>query len=134
MIAAESRFNLAYDASHALALAALRIHGFRADKRYVVFQALQHALGVDIPTWRLLDRCHRERNATEYGGRVSVDQKLLVAMRSVESNHENEPPGREEIVGLLYTAAVRGVLCSRAFRADRSAPSSLPITKSRGCA
>jgi len=57
MIAAESRFNLAYDASHALALAALRIHGFRADKRYVVFQALQHALGVDIPTWRLLDRC-----------------------------------------------------------------------------
>jgi hypothetical protein len=76
-IAPESRFDLAYNAAHALALAALRIHGFRTDKRYVVFQALPHTLGVDTPTWRLLDRCHRERNATEYGGRASVDQKLL---------------------------------------------------------
>lgn len=46
MIAPESRFDLAYDAAHALALAALRIHGFRTDKRYVVFQALPHTLGV----------------------------------------------------------------------------------------
>ncbi len=63
--APESRFDLAYNAAHALALAALRIHGFRTEKRYVVFQALPHTLGVDTPTWRLLDRCHRERNATE---------------------------------------------------------------------
>lgn len=75
--AAESRFDLAYNAAHSLALAALRIHGFRSDKRYVVFQALQHTLGVDAPTWRLLDRCHRERNMTEYEGATSVDEKLL---------------------------------------------------------
>ncbi len=75
--APESRFDLAYNAAHALALAALRIHGYRADKRYVVFQALPHSLGVDTPTWRLLDRCHRERNATEYEGITSVDEKLL---------------------------------------------------------
>jgi len=75
--APESRFDLAYNAAHALALAALRIHGFRADKRYVVFQALPHTLGVDAPTWRFLDRCHRQRNATEYEGIVSVDEKLL---------------------------------------------------------
>jgi hypothetical protein len=75
--AAESRFDLAYNAAHALALAALRMHGFRAEKRYVVFQALPHTLGVDTPTWRLLDRCHRERNATEYEGTSSVDEKLL---------------------------------------------------------
>lgn len=75
--AAESRFDLAYNAAHAFALAALRIHGFRADKRYIVFQALPHTLGVDTPTWRLLDRCHRERNATEYEGISSVDEKLL---------------------------------------------------------
>jgi len=38
--APESRFDLAYNAAHAFALAALRIHGYRTDKRYVVFQAL----------------------------------------------------------------------------------------------
>lgn len=75
--APESRFDLAYNAAHALALAALRIHGFRADKRYIVFQVLPHTLAVDTPTWRLLDRCHRERNATEYEGIASVDLKLL---------------------------------------------------------
>lgn len=75
--APESRFDLAYNAAHAFALAALRIHGYRTDKRYLVFQALPHTLGVDTPTWRLLDRCHRERNATEYEGTGSVDEKLL---------------------------------------------------------
>ncbi len=32
----ESRFDLAYNAAHALALAALRSHGYRAEKRYIV--------------------------------------------------------------------------------------------------
>jgi len=72
-----SRFDLAYNAAHAFALAALRIHGFRTDKRYIVFQALPHTLGVDAPTWRLLDRCHHERNAAEYRGIASIDEKLL---------------------------------------------------------
>ncbi|MEA2464976.1 MAG: hypothetical protein QOJ98_2723, partial [Acidobacteriota bacterium] len=75
--APESRFDLAYNAAHAFALAALRLHGYRADKRFIVFQVLPHTLGVDTPTWRLLDRCHRERNATEYEGVGSVDEKLL---------------------------------------------------------
>lgn len=75
--APESRFDLAYNAAHAFALAALRIRGYRTDKRYIVFQALPHTLGVDTPTWRLLDRCHRERNATEYEGIASIDEKLL---------------------------------------------------------
>jgi len=75
--AAESRFDLAYNAAHAFALAALRIHGYRTDKRYIVFQGLPHTLGVDTTTWRLLDRCHRERNATEYEGMSAVDEKLL---------------------------------------------------------
>lgn len=78
--APESRFDLAYNAAHALALAALRIHGYRTDKRYVVFQVLPHTLGVDAVTWRLLDRCHRERNATEYEGIGSVDAKLLIGL------------------------------------------------------
>jgi len=73
----ESRFDLAYNAAHALALAALRYHGYRSEKRYIVFQALPHTLGVATATWRLLDRCHRERNATEYEGLGDVDEKLL---------------------------------------------------------
>lgn len=34
----ESRFDLAYNAGHALSLAALRRAGYRASNRYVVFQ------------------------------------------------------------------------------------------------
>lgn len=78
--APESRFDLAYNAAHALALAALRIRGYRSEKRYIVFQALPHTLAVDSPTWRLLDRCHRQRNATEYEGITSVDEKLLAGL------------------------------------------------------
>ena len=42
----ESRFDLAYNAAHALSLAALRWHGYRPDKRYIVFQALAHTLDI----------------------------------------------------------------------------------------
>jgi len=36
----DSRFDLAYSAAHALCPAALRHHGFRSSKRYIVFQVL----------------------------------------------------------------------------------------------
>jgi hypothetical protein len=43
----DSRFSLAYDAAHSFALAAMRWHGYRpSNKRFVVFQALQHTLGI----------------------------------------------------------------------------------------
>jgi hypothetical protein len=46
-ISDEGRFDLAYNAAHALALTAMRWHGFRPDnKRYIVFQALEHTLGL----------------------------------------------------------------------------------------
>ncbi len=79
-ISPQSRFHLAYNAAHALALAALRSRGYRSDKRYIVFQALPHTLGVGTPTWRLLDRCHKERNAAEYEGMTEVDEKLLAGL------------------------------------------------------
>ena len=41
----EGRFDLAYNASHALALASLRWKGYRPDRRYIVFQCLEHTLG-----------------------------------------------------------------------------------------
>lgn len=52
----ESRFDLAYNAAHALALAALRFHGYRSENRYVVFQALVHTLGLPNEQWRVLDQ------------------------------------------------------------------------------
>jgi hypothetical protein len=73
----ESRFDLAYNASHALALAALRKHGYRSGKRYLVFQALQHTLGVGPEVWRILDKCHRLRNQGEYEGFLDVDERLV---------------------------------------------------------
>ena len=45
-LAPDSRFDLAYNAAHALSLAALRKAGYRSDKRYTVFQTLPHTLGV----------------------------------------------------------------------------------------
>lgn len=49
-LALESRFDLAYNAAHALALAALRRMGYRSDNRYLVFQALPHTLGIPAAT------------------------------------------------------------------------------------
>lgn len=73
----ESRFDLAYNAAHALALAALRAKGFRSDNRYVVFQVIPHTLGLPATTWRVLAKCHERRNLAEYEGAVDVDQRLL---------------------------------------------------------
>ena len=39
-LADESRFDLAYNAAHAFALAALRKKGYRSEYRYLVFQVL----------------------------------------------------------------------------------------------
>lgn len=76
-LSAESRFDLAYNAAHALALAALRAQGYRAEKRYFVFQVLPHTLGVPAAIWRLLAKCHDQRNRTEYEGWGEVDGALL---------------------------------------------------------
>jgi hypothetical protein len=65
-LALESRFDLAYNAAHALCLAALRRHGYRARHRYIVFQALPHTLGLGPEVWRVLDKCHHMRNVAEY--------------------------------------------------------------------
>ena len=45
-LALESRFDLGYNAAHALCLAALRWHGYRSSNRYIVFQVLPHTLGL----------------------------------------------------------------------------------------
>lgn len=46
----------------------------------IVFQVLPHTLGLDNASWRVLDRCHSLRNATEYEGFSAVDEKLLESL------------------------------------------------------
>jgi hypothetical protein len=76
-LALESRFDLAYNAAHALSLAALRWQGYRSDNRYVAFQALPHTLGLGPEVWRVLSTCHQRRNVLEYEGYLEVDERLL---------------------------------------------------------
>ena len=73
----EGRFDLAYNAAHALSHAALRWHGYRSENRYVVFQALPHTLGIGTAVWRTLAKCHQRRNVAEYEGHLEVDERLI---------------------------------------------------------
>lgn len=73
----EGRFSLVYGAAHAISLAAMRWHGYRSDKRYLVFQCLQHTIGLDSVKWRVLDQCHRVRNLAEYEGHLEIPAQLL---------------------------------------------------------
>lgn len=76
----ESRFDLAYNTAHALALAALRQRGYRSESRYLVFQCLQHTIDLPSEQWRVLDQAHRRRNLAEYEGEVDVDEQLVAAL------------------------------------------------------
>ena len=76
-LALESRFDLAYNAAHALCLAALRRSGYRSTNRYIVFQVLPHTLGLGPEVWRVLDKCHNTRNLGEYEGMLDVDERIV---------------------------------------------------------
>jgi len=76
----ESRFDLAYNAAHALCLAALRRKGYRPSQRYIVFQLLPHTLGLGPEVWRVLDKCHNTRNLGEYEGLLDIDEGLVTSL------------------------------------------------------
>ena len=76
----ESRFDLAYNAAHALALAALRLSGYRSTNRYLVFQVLPHTLGIAKEKVRVLDSAHKKRNSSEYDGVFDVDIALVESL------------------------------------------------------
>ena len=79
----ESRFDLAYNAAHALALAALRFRGYRSESRYLVFQCLQHTIALPPERWRVLDEAHRKRNLAEYEGAMDTGEQLVAALLRV---------------------------------------------------
>jgi hypothetical protein len=96
---AESRFDLAYAAAHALAVAALRRLGYRPANRQIVFHSLAHTLGTPPPVRNLPAKCHTVRNQRDYEGMTGLDDRLvrdLVAaagdlLRAIEGL---TPPGR----------------------------------------
>lgn len=69
-LSVQGKFQLAYGAAHALALAALRAQGFRPARgeghRAIVFQALPHTADAPPEAWVSLDKAHRKRNDLEY--------------------------------------------------------------------
>ena len=91
----EGRFDLAYNAAHALSLAALRYHGFRPGNRYIVFQVLPHTLGLGPEVWRVLAKCHEIRNLGEYEGDLNIDDRivtdLITACRAVAAALDTLP-------------------------------------------
>lgn len=92
----EGRFDLAYNAAHALCLAALRRHGYRSGNRYIVFQLLPHTLDLGPEVWRVLAKCHDMRNQSEYEGILDVDERIVVdlitACRAVAAKLGALPP------------------------------------------
>lgn len=76
-LALESRFDLAYNASHAIALAALRWHGYRSENRYLVFQALEHTLRWKPSLWKVMSAAHVRRNNAEYEGVIELDEQIV---------------------------------------------------------
>lgn len=75
-----SRFDLAYNSAHALALYALRQMGYRSDRRYLVFQCLTYTADVSKTQIRIFVLCHERRNLAEYEGYLDVDEKLLAEL------------------------------------------------------
>ncbi|HPA95270.1 MAG: hypothetical protein KA189_11025 [Thermoanaerobaculia bacterium] len=78
-----SRFDLAYNAAHALALVALRRTGYRSENRYLVFQTLPHTTGMEPAKWRVLATAHAQRNLVEYEGLQEHDDRLLAELIAI---------------------------------------------------
>lgn len=76
----ESRFDLGYNAAHALSLAALRWHGHRSENRYLLFQTLVHTVKLPPEQWRVLATAHQKRNYIEYEGAADIDETLVAAV------------------------------------------------------
>jgi hypothetical protein len=78
----DSQFDLAYEAGHKFALAALRHQGYRSENRITVFQALVHTLATPSADLQIFLKAHNERNLAAYEGRVDINKKLLADLIS----------------------------------------------------
>ncbi|MEJ1162704.1 hypothetical protein V9K97_03330 [Variovorax sp. CCNWLW186] len=99
-LSVEGRFDLAYNAAHAMCLAALRWHGYRSGNRFIVFQVLPHTLELGPEVWRVLAKAHEIRNLGEYEGDMNVDERivrdLIAACQRVASKIAELPPPKPD--------------------------------------
>jgi hypothetical protein len=99
-LSVEGRFDLAYNAAHAMCLAALRWHGYRSGNRFIVFQVLPHTLELGPEVWRVLAKAHEIRNLGEYEGDMNVDERivrdLIAACQRVASKMAELPPPKPD--------------------------------------
>lgn len=79
-LAFASRFDLACNAAHGIALCAMRLRGYRSDKRYLVFQCLGLTAGASRLQVRLFALCHECCNLAEYEGYLDEDEALLAEL------------------------------------------------------
>ncbi len=42
-----------------------------------MFQCLEHTVGMTTSKWRVLDKCHKQRNLAEYEGHLEITPQLL---------------------------------------------------------
>jgi len=87
-IETDSQFDLAVEAAHKLALAALRREGYRSENRITVFQTVVHTLGTSNDDVQTFLKAHNERNLAAYQGRVDIDEKLLASVISATKRLE----------------------------------------------
>ena len=75
----ETRFAVAYNAVHALAVAALRANDYRTAQekghRRLVFELLPHSCGAEKGDALALVRAHEKRNKVEYDGIAEITQR-----------------------------------------------------------
>lgn len=76
----ESRFALAYGASHSIALAALRFRGYRCSSRQLVFQCLRFTLDLPAEQCRIFVNAHRARNLAAYEGHLEINLQLVESL------------------------------------------------------
>lgn len=73
----DSQFDLAAEAAHKFALAALRREGYRSEDRITVYLTLSHTVAVTPTDLQIFLKAHGERNLASYQGRLDIDEKLL---------------------------------------------------------
>lgn len=88
------RYKAAYDASHAFALAAIKMRGFRPKEgghRQSLFAALAHALPATERDQPVFEQAHKERNRSEYDGApIDITDSKLQALVAAAANLQEE--------------------------------------------
>jgi len=57
-------------------------------RSYLVFQCLQHTLGLSAAKWRVLDQAHKKRNLAEYEGEIDLSPALVQSVLKIAEEIE----------------------------------------------